>query len=118
MMLEESVVGTGPSEFNDELDHHGKAALIKCFLQEVGPRFLFYSLTLLLRIWCKCVCSSNSKISLAVSWASSQTKISQISSATPAKTWLGRLPPAASSQQLGQYGATSTSRHPSTSFSQ
>lgn len=36
MMLEASVVGAAPSEFNDDLDHDGKAALIKCFLQAVG----------------------------------------------------------------------------------
>lgn len=35
MMLEESVVGAGPSEFHDELDHQGKASLIMVFLQEV-----------------------------------------------------------------------------------
>lgn len=36
MMLEASVGGAAPGEFNEDLDHEAKAALVKCFIQAVS----------------------------------------------------------------------------------
>lgn len=44
MMLEASVVGAAPSEFNDDLGYDAKADLTKCFLQAVGIALIWFPL--------------------------------------------------------------------------
>lgn len=57
MMLEASVGGAAPGEFNEDLDHDAKAALVKCFIQAVSVSIVAYPV----------LCSYHSRSSLSSS---------------------------------------------------
>lgn len=50
MMLEASVGGPAPGEFNEDLNHEGKAALVNCFIQAVSTPVAG---SLLLGVYCR-----------------------------------------------------------------